>query len=74
MGEMFHNYWFDPHVQSYAEVDLGILKTNSTTAPQRGCWAGLMMGLTPPPFLSIKTFLWGEEVIREDCLATNNPL
>eukprot|EP00957_Ditylum_brightwellii_P210600 15365168-Ditylum_brightwellii.AAC.1 len=56
---MFHSYWLDSRACPYVGVDLTILKKKGKPSPQLGQWAQLMMGLTPTPFLSIKSFLWG---------------
>eukprot|EP00957_Ditylum_brightwellii_P206470 15348571-Ditylum_brightwellii.AAC.1 len=39
-----------------------------------GHWARLIMGLTPSPFLSAQTLLWGEEIICGECQAKDNSL
>eukprot|EP00957_Ditylum_brightwellii_P013418 1013330-Ditylum_brightwellii.AAC.1 len=72
ISEMFHNYWLDKKVRPYAGVDLTILGNEGNL--KRWRWARLMMGLTDSPFLSIKAFLWGEEIIHGNRHKKDNPL
>eukprot|EP00957_Ditylum_brightwellii_P120378 9185056-Ditylum_brightwellii.AAC.1 len=74
IDEMFHNYWLGRRACPYAGVDLFILREGDKATLRRGQWSCLMMGLTPSPFLSFKSFLWGEEMIRGDRHQRENPL
>eukprot|EP00957_Ditylum_brightwellii_P156688 11926083-Ditylum_brightwellii.AAC.1 len=71
---MFHNYWLDRKVRPFAGVDLTILNEDAKATLQHRHWTRLMMGLTDSPYLSMKAFLWGEEIIHSDQLDKKNPL
>jgi hypothetical protein len=69
LGEMFHNFPLDIHLQPYCGIDLGPYFPESTSWER---WVRLMMGLRPSPYFSIKGFQLGLESVIGDRTDSNN--
>jgi len=70
LGEMFLNYFLDERLRSYAGVDVRGEFPDSEGYER---WERSLMGFRPSPFLCTQTFGWGEDVIRGDRHALDNP-
>jgi hypothetical protein len=78
IGEMFLNYFLDPRLRPKAGVDVTELaeKFGVVLKPEQRWilrWERSLMGVRSSPFNCVRIYLLGEEVIRGDRHATNNP-
>eukprot|EP00957_Ditylum_brightwellii_P181676 13839823-Ditylum_brightwellii.AAC.1 len=60
-------------IRPYAGIDVSILDNSQQRTHVRSRWCRNVMGLRPSPYNSVKTFLWGEEIIKGNQLDPNNP-
>jgi hypothetical protein len=81
-GDMFHNFPMDERLLKYSGVDVAplvsFLQEGNYSPSQTSAfwvrWNRLFMGMKPSPYNSVRYYYWGEEFVRGDPSAVDNPM